>query len=271
MKNILVPTDFSDNAKNALFSAIDLANLAGAKLHLLHAYHFPIPYAESGMVVDYTKLETEVTQEFTKWVEAISELKNVDYDMFTIQGLFVDTIKEAIEKKDVDLIVMGTKGASGRIDQLLGTNSAMVIQHSSVPVLAIPEDGELGHLKKIALATDYGKIDDPSVLDCLVELATLYQAEVHIVNVNDKVEATTAAEAAEGVLLDHYLESVKHSYHLSDRADVAEGINEYITDNNIDVLAMMPRHHNIFEKLYKGSLTKKIAFQTKIPLLTFHA
>jgi len=136
--------------------------------------------------------------------------------------------------------------------------------------LAVPAGTKELKIKRIVFATDYSKVQDPSTLRILVDLAQLFNAEIHILNVNPIPSSTSIEEAEEAFSIEQYFKNVKHSFQFSSEGNIEKGINNYIKSNDIDMVAMIPQKHNLVKKLFKGSLTQKMAHHTKIPLLAFH-
>jgi nucleotide-binding universal stress UspA family protein len=181
MKTIIAPVDFSDNAINALQFAIELAKRVPAKLTILTAVQ--------------NKQEEEKAEKKFAMLEAKlkkSTVSKLNYEIVTMQGSFLSVMKKAIAAMNPDLIVMGTKGASGLKRILIGSNTVNVISKTKQPVLVIPESARFGNFlrkgkSKIVLATNLELLHDEHALDPLKKIALMVvEPKVRVVSVRPK-------------------------------------------------------------------------------------
>lgn len=269
MNNILFPTDFSDNANNALAYALELAKDTGAKLHILNSYE--LPYSHSGMMVSITDILKKDSEEgIEKTVKSIKEnpnYANVELMTSSFLGSAINVITNYSTDNNIDLVVMGTKGASGLKEVLVGSNAQGVIQHSEVAVLAIPEEASFKAPVKIAYAADLQEIENTSIFNALLDMAKQYKSEIYIVNVADRgEELNSTEEAIEGVKLDHVFEGLSHSFYFESNENIIAGINKFAVEKDCDVVAILARKHGFFEKIFHKSVTNELAFHAKKPL-----
>ena len=268
IKTILVPTDFSEVAKNALIYAVNMAKEIKAKLIVLHVYYIPVltgtkPYVLSpDLLINTTDL---INQQLHEIELDNPEINQVKHEFLSMPGYTAAEINIAAKNQKADLIIMGTLGASGLQELLVGSNTASVIEEAFCPVLAIPVKAKFKSIKNIAFAYDHDAISVPLEFKTLIPLAESFKAEISIFHVKT-YDKELISEEKESPRL-QYEQPVKHTYTSFYEEDIEEGINNFIQAKNIDILAMMPRKHNLFYKLFKSSLTKKMAFHTKIPLL----
>ena len=269
---VLVPLDFSDCSANALRGAINLARKSGAELVLLHAYHVPVPHVEAGASAIVQPLiegyEESVESDFKQLEEKVTELSEVTYQHRIVHGFATDAIRNVAESEDVDLIIMGTKGASGLIGKFIGSITSQVIKEANKPVLAIPGNADLKEIGRIALATDNKPVNSRNTFGAVVELSQLYDAEIHILNIQE--DESHRLESGDQVIHQLLPEGVKHSYHCCSNPSIEEGILQYIQEEDIQLVAILPRHHSMFERIFTTSLTEKLAFHTSVPLMAIH-
>jgi nucleotide-binding universal stress UspA family protein len=275
MKTILVPTDFSDPAKNALTYALAIARKSGARVILMHAYHRPASNTTSFRdITPILKQDAEQDlQRLIRQMQADPLNASIVLEPVARRGNLVDELKKVVTETQADLIVMGTKGASGLAEMLIGTNTASVIEDTNCPVIAIPEYASYREIKNILYATDYQAADDEAILE-LTRFAALFDASILLLHVADR----TSLQAGQDKMVDDYVERIKHkvsypnvSFRQEESSDVLNGLNNTIHSMNIDLVAMTTRKRNVYEKLFQGSITKKMAYHTDIPLLAFHA
>ncbi|HKR06176.1 MAG TPA: universal stress protein [Bacteroidia bacterium] len=271
IKTILVPTDFSEPAKNALEYAIVFAKKTNARIIILHIYHIPlvsarVPFVSNPHIV---KENIEFAEQQLKNLEfEMTELKNVDYEIKTAGRYWMIEFPEIIQSQNADLTVMGTNGASGLKEIIIGSNTGNVIELSKQPVLAIPRQARFKEIKNLGFAYDQESIQDMSRLDILKLFTGILNAGIQIFHVKDHTKKMDApGPSNELVTLCNYLGAAIHSYTDFYGNEIEEGINKFIDEKKIDILIMIPRRHNLFQRLFKGSLTKKMAFHSKIPLL----
>ena len=271
IQKILVPVDFSDCSKNAVHSAIKLAAAFQAELTILHAFQIPTVSGEAGgaMVVQELSQEAEYEAKgaMNELIADFPSLKHIKFKKQIIHSFPHEAIENSIEHNHYDLVIMGTKGSSGLEEKLIGSNTYSVIKSSAIPVLALPEDKNIHELEDIAFAGDYQKIEDREIFDVLLELCNFYNSTIHILHVTESREKITADEAFEARKFKQYFKNVQHNYHLIQNDDIEAGIYEYIDTHPIHLLAMVPRKHNVFDRIFKESLTKKIACHARVPFL----
>ena len=273
LKNILVPTDFSICAKNALINAINIAEFSGAKLVLMSAFHVPVPHARAGTATIVHTLANEVEdvvkEDFDTLVNSLPQLTRIDYECVIKHGFAVEEVLSAIKDYQIDLVIMGTHGATGVEAVFLGSNTNNVIKKSKIPVLAIPENASLIEINNIVLASDYLEIDDYKKLDALKMIIELFNAELHVLHISPK-QYISFESASEAKKLEHVLKGIKRSYHFQTHEKFEEGLNQYIDDHQIDMVVILPRAHTFLDRVLKRSHTSQIVFQSKTPLLTIH-
>lgn len=275
MKKLLVPTDFSKNAENAIDFAVAFAKKENAMLILLHAYHFSYPVAD---------FPGEITARELSEIKAISQekLKNICLKIMQAhkiqcervckEGFATDVILEASKKMHPDFIVMGTKGASGIKEVFLGSNTAKVIEQAQHPVIAVPDGASFHGIKLITYATNYYE-SDINAIKTLAEIAEPFKAVINILHISDG----EYIPESENDLLKQFVSKVSKkvdyknfSYQLILGENVEKELDHYLRDNVTDLFSTSTLHRNLLEKIFGKSLTKKLAYHTKVPLLAFH-
>lgn len=273
MKTILVATDFSDIAKNAIDYAAHLAKLFNAKLVLFHAYHDPIYLAEIPVLPPIDELDKDCFDSLKKIEKSIHEKygKEIQIECVCKNGLPVDEINLFSKENKVDMVVMGMEGTSYLSEKMIGNITTSLIKKSSCPVLAIDKKVKFKEIKNIVLACDYKELENKAVLNPMLEFASIFGAKVFILNIIKELEAvTTISKAMEGIKINHSLEGVNHSFHYSQNEDVVDGINQFVDEHKIDMVVMIPRVHSLLYNLFHESQVKQMAFHTKVPLLALH-
>lgn len=273
MKTILVPTDFSDNANNAINYAVEIAQLSKSKLILFHAFHIPTVPSDVPFVMPLDEIEKDSLEGLKKIKDKIlkSHGKELKIECETKLGFAVDEINDTIKEKKIDLVVMGMRGAGYLSEKLIGSITTTLIRKANCPVLAINENVKFKNIKKIVLAYDYEKINNKSILDPLKEFVKLFTSHLYVLNVTRELQVVSASKKTiSGSQLEHSLEGLNHSFNFIENGNIADGINEFVDENNVDMIVMIPRKHTLLETILQERNTKRMAFHTHIPLLALH-
>lgn len=273
MKSILLPTDFSNNSINAINYAVELLKDEECEFYVLN-----IQKASSFVSDDLMTMTSSATVYHTLIDIAKKSIKNVidevkstyknkNHTFYSIVDYdnFVDGINQACESRHIDLIIMGTKGASGAEKALFGSNTARVMQRCSTPVLAIPDGCKFNGLDKIAFTSNYLIEYHKEDIQALLDISSLYKSSIDILHVS--TEKLTETQKTNKTILDTYFESLSHEFVNLDASDVFRAIQDYIQNNKIKILAMTSRQHSFFERLFTRHLVEAFAFDIDIPFL----
>lgn len=275
MKTLLVPTDFSLNADKALAYATDMAKQGDFQLLLFHAYHIPFagPFIPSQSIESELKAAQEEAEKRLRGLCAGVILGHkVKCEYAAAHSLPVDAILEACQKHKADLIIMGTKGASSLKRVLIGSVTADVVEKSLCPVLAVPEKAVFHGLKKIVYATDYHH-SDLEALKTVLEIAEYFNSAVDIVHVCDGEYTVESERGLLNIFESEVRKTVSYpnlSFNLCKGKSIHDKLRKYSRSRTTDMLVMSTRHRTITDKLFNRSMTKKMAYHTSIPLLSFH-
>ncbi|MCU0354848.1 MAG: universal stress protein [Cytophagales bacterium] len=265
MKTILVPTDFSEIARTATDYAVMLARKSGARIILLHAIprHSPRLKDVDAELVEKARHRQEKIKE--ELVAAGLPADCVDTQVINLFPLG-DVVEDLVQTLQIDLIVMGTRGASGLRKTILGSFTTDVIEHSSAPVIAVPAHAP-AKISRIAYATDL--CDVTAEIKTLVPYAQMFGADIHILHVQPPVLEKCIDETA---LLSQFngqqdCPPLHLTVEIND--DIDEAINDFIVRNNADMLAMFTRNRSFFEWVFYRSYTEQMCYHTQVPLLAF--
>ncbi|MBK8556011.1 MAG: universal stress protein [Lewinellaceae bacterium] len=266
---ILIPTDFSKLSRVAVHFAAKMAKKLDAEIVLLNVIFISAP--PRAMVAVKVKAIEDAMVDNAKQdsIQLVKELKaenrgklNISYEI--IKGYPIEDAVEsfAIHNK-IDLIIMGTKGATGLTKVLIGSNAASVINNSDIPVITVPEFARFNNLKHIVYATDVLNLNKE--LNKLVPFAKLFDATIHILHIvspKSKKKFNTAKTIVDKLKIKY----PKITFHVSVNDDILEGIDEYIADTKADMLTMFTHNLTFFEKLFGKSVTRQMTFHSWIPL-----
>ena len=277
MKRILIPTDFSNNAWNAIRYAMRLFQKQECEFFLLNTYTPVIPSSRfMAPMVNGVRIEDAVrsTSEngLTKTVQRIQkEFNNPKHSFETISSfnLLADEVKDVVDNYHIDLIVTGTKGASGMEEVFMGSNTVRIIKSTKkCPILAIPQNFEFTAPSEIAFATDFNRFYSLSELIPLIELAQSFEATIRIVHVQYEIKALTELQQFNLNMLRKYFADVEHYIHtVSELNSVSHTLDVFSKELDIHLLAMLHYQHSYMEKMTREPIVKRTAFHTQIPLL----
>jgi nucleotide-binding universal stress UspA family protein len=263
MKSILVPTDFSENSRNAANLAIQLAHKFQSKIKFLHVFSLPMVNPELPELVDFNNYQEINEEHLTKWISDL-DLKNVEYDVFCKANYsLLSEIEELAEQEKFDLIVIGLTGSGYYEGMFVGSNTQTMLTDSKVPVLAIPMNFTFKEDLKIAFAYDGKKIGNSRSLETFKSLYKELSSELMAFHVSKNTDSVLIYNE-----LKKYLPFDEFMLEIEENEDIQEGILEYITNNSIDILGIIPRKHSFFERLFHESYTKELAEFSLIPILT---
>ena len=267
---ILLPTDFSEDARNATDYALHMFGKGEHQFHLMHT--FSVPYMVQNQVISaYDKLKKETHQELVKEkvriMKTFPKLDSDSVEIFTYMGSLFQVLDRLVFSLDLDLIVIGTKGASGLDGMLMGSNAATVVKQASCPVLAIPHGTKYKQAKRILFAADFKRIHMEYTLDLFLYTARKDDAHVLVLNVKTDKMMASQTEADERIRLQKILRGIPHTFYDIRNSYEAEDINEFAIKNKVDLVITIPRNHNLLDRLFKTSVTKKLVFLSEIPIL----
>lgn len=264
MRTIICPTDFSNTAINATKYAAALADMLGAKLHLIHVMHVPVVDVNSSANVLTTLMDTQKEASNNKLeaeCERLSEHSTCKIEFSSKFGLAVDVIISESKKVNALLVIMGTNGASNVFDQLLGTVSYGVAKRSEAPVIVIPPVSQFSGLKRIAFADDH-KESLNEQRKFLYDLTNGLKSKIDLISVDVKNEGKYEEE----VICDEG--GVRQVCVWSD--EIEHGLAQFTEKNKIELLAIKRHHRTFFDELFHKSTTKEVLNKTKIPVLIFN-
>ncbi|HAA16007.1 MAG TPA: universal stress protein [Cytophagales bacterium] len=280
MKKILVPTDFSEQAMVATQVATQLGKNAGAKVTLLNVVEVPGgpsfsttgPGAPSTDPSDNVFVLSMVKQAQEKMEELVNEdqFEGCDLHYLVTVGNPFSQIQEMTKEEGVDLVVMGTKGATGLEEFLVGSNTERVVRLSKAPVLTLKSNIDINNIKSIALATSLHE-DDLKIAKALKDLVDATSASLHVVRINtpnnfqsDRITKNQMANFVKKLGIEGIAE---HSY--SDAIE-EDGIIHFAEANNVDLIAMATHGRTGFLHLLSGSIAEDVVNHARRPVWTFN-
>ena len=274
MKTIIVPTDFSPVATNAINFAADMAININASLMLLHIYQVPVSMTDVPVVlVSNDELRKDSELKLKELKESLSHITSDKIKIYTEarMGDIVDELEDVANHIKPFAVIMGTKGTSGVERMLFGSTTLTAIRHLKWPVIVVPPGKEYGTgIKKIGFACDFNKVIENTPVQFIRNMVKEFSAELHVLNVDYEQRHFKPETPEESLMLHTLLEDLDPKYHFINHKDVEDGINEFAETNNIDLLITIPKKHSLLDNLFKHSSTKELVTQSHVPVMCVH-
>lgn len=266
MKNILVPTDFSQNAKDALHYALNFVE-EGGQLHVVSV--LSMPPSTSGTTGSLAIRMKENAQEDMKNLISNMGKEGVTFNPIIREGSTVNTILEIAEEFEADAIIMGTKGSTGLESIFMGSVASSVVEKSPIPVISVPKGTEFTGLSRVLYATDL-KQSRAINLRKLLKITKVFNSRIDILHIYpENSEAPVAELEALEQEIGEDMELRNIRFHAHPHASIADGLVAFIDASESELLAMVTRKRNLIGKLFDRSLTKRIAMKGKVALISF--
>ena len=274
MKTIIVPTDFSPIATNAMNFAADMAVNINASLMLLHVYQVPVSMTDVPVVmVSAEELRKSSEAKLQEIKDAMTHITSGKIKVYTEARLgdVSDELEDVCKLIQPFAVIMGTRGTSGVERILFGSTTLTAIRHLKWPVIVVPPGKEYGTgIKKIGFACDFDKVVETTPIQFIKNMVKEFGAELHVLNVDYESRHFKPETPEESVMLNELLADLKPNYHFIEHVDIEDGINEFVEENNIDLLITIPKKHKLLDSLFKKSSTKQLVTQSHVPVMCVH-
>lgn len=274
MKKIILPTDFSYNAYNAISYAMNLLKDEEATFYLMNTYTPAIYQTEYllhspgqiGLGDIYQSESINQLEELQKQLQ--KEFKNPKHTIITHSAfnILVDEVSSMVANENADMVIMGTQGATGAKEIFLGTHTVHVIKKATCPVIAIPADFEYETPKEILFPTDFEVEYSEEQLTTLLDLAELHKSRIQVIHISSGYDLTEFQEQNKAKL-EKILEKTPNLFHDLPSQEIITGINNFQLKNKMNMLAMIQNKHTFLESLFIEPVIKKIGFHVSIPFM----
>lgn len=274
MKKILVPCDFSESAIQAYEFALNLAEQSQAEIFALKVIDLPFIYETSLSTTPeyfdpgiFKSLEEDAKKKFEKLQAKHSQKERVTFT--TIRGAVTLTINQFAQDHQIDLIVMGTTGASGLKEYWIGSNTEKVVRFSHVPVLAVRKSFDVSKIKNIVFPTTL-HLDQSDLVSKIKDLQSFFSAKLHLLLVNTpnnmlrtKDEIDLMEEFARHYNLSNYTLNTRNDFHEQD------GIINFVHEIKADMIAMGTHGRKGLAHLFMGSVTEDLVNHFDCPIWSY--
>jgi nucleotide-binding universal stress UspA family protein len=273
MKKIIVPVDFSTTAENAAVFATNLAAFYKADVCFLYVFEVVAPLAEYGYnPVSPLEMQEASMFELEKFAAKVKQQVNtpVNINLKAMAGVLQDSLDTLCSEVQPDLVVMGLSGKNALTKLVVGSNTIRAIHQLKYPVLVVPARANFIPIRKIGFACDYTKVIETTPVAPIKKLVADFNAELYVLNVDSNLTGVPTQQEAEGMYINELLKDVKPYYSTIYAQDVTTGVNWFAEKEKIDWLVMIPKKHNLLDKIFGRSHTKDLLYHTHIPVLCMH-
>ncbi|MEX2597465.1 MAG: universal stress protein [Salibacteraceae bacterium] len=269
MLTILVPTDFSESARNAFRYAL---SLFGSEHHyiLFNAYVEPSSNVTSMVSLRDILHESSVDGLNEERAEMLAAHPDLKITTETQYGNPAANIIRYTQINDADVVVMGTEGASGLKKFMLGSVASEVLHKAHAPVIVTPLNYKFVPPKNLLYTADLLDEEDVRLSDAFKELLDRYSSKITILTVNKPGKEIDENMAEKGFGLHMILENYQHDFDTVVSKDIESAIIDYAHDNDIHMLITTPRQHSWINQLFKPSVSKELAEHLDIPMMAMH-
>tara|TARA_R100000935_G_C2839083_1_gene169966 strand:+ start:1902 stop:2753 length:852 start_codon:yes stop_codon:yes gene_type:complete len=277
-KNILLPTDFSRNAWNAAMYARELYKNEECTFYLTNAFSnayvalgdIGSPASSSNFYDTAQEISQVGLDKALKRIVIKPAYQNHTYKTLSYFDLPLEAIKTAVDEKDIELIVMGSKGEMDNVVNVFGSTTISVMEKvRNCPVLAIPGDLTYKEPKEIVFPTNYKTHFKRRELQHMYEIAKLTNAAIRILYVKDDIKLTTEQKNNKQ-LLENCLEGLEYSHNILDNTNLLEGLHNFVQSRGSDMIAFINKKHAFFNTFFIHPMVKDLGHDSKIPILVMH-
>lgn len=278
MKKILLPTDFSENSWNAIAYALQLFKNETCTFYLLNTYTpavYQVEYvlvepAQFGLIDSVKENAKKQLSDFEARIQ--KEFKNPKHTIETRLAFntLIPEIKDMVAEKNIDYVVMGTKGATGAKEILFGSNTVHVFKNVKCPIIAIPDGFDFEKPHEILFPTDYEIDYKDRHINPLINIISLYNTRVNILHVSYGRDLSETQKTNKKTL-EKYFENNAYLFHNVSNQEVSAAINNFQLKNRINLLVMINNKHSFFENLFFKNTINQIGFHLNVPFMVIPA
>ncbi|WP_299212320.1 universal stress protein [uncultured Aquimarina sp.] len=273
-KRILLPTDFSENAMNAIDYSIELFKNEQCDFYILNTYTIDEFTMELTITKNLKELEEQSKKGLYKILERVSVTdENINHNFFIVsrRDNLLTAMKDIVAKRDIEMVVMGTKGRTDSRNKIYGSNTVLAMEKiRNCPVLAIPHRAIYKEIKEIAFPTNYRTHFKRREFQYLADIAKMTDAAIRILHVSDQNQLLDEDQKNNKKLLEEYFIGLKYSFHILHNNNVQDGLSIFIQNEDIDMISFINKKHSFFESILSKPMVKKLGYHSKIPVLTLH-
>ncbi len=276
MKNILLLTDFSEKAQNAIDYALQFFSSNKCNFFILIVQKVS-GYTTSNLMTSLTtssvynsiiKKPKEVLSEMVNGFEKTYKDEAYSFDGICDYDSFLNSVNQVVISKNIDLIVMGTNGASGTKEVIFGSNTLSVIRNVDCPVLVIPENYKYKTINSIVFAVNADVKLNKKFLKPLMLIISKFNSELNILTFENEEDIYSSKEKK--IDMDDFFKGISHSFYEIENVPIDIAIDSFVQIKHVDLMATIISKESFFKRLISGSTTDEIIYNSRVPLLIMH-
>lgn len=275
MRKILIPTDFSENAMNAIKYALELFKYDISEFYIMHAYLDEI-YADKTLVNRdrFDEVATMVSDRSSKLLEnSLRKIKEISpnprhtYNIISSKTMLIDEADRIVDDYNIDILVMGTRGKTNDRKLPFGSHTLQVLKYVQCPVLAIPENYKYKQPKHILFPTDYMIPYKQRELKLLRQITSPFRTVIDVLYVSESEKLSMRQEDNQGFIKEELWKG-EVNFKIIDEKNISDAVFSYVKSNNIDMVVMVNTRHSFLENLLFETTIDEMSLNIDIPFLT---
>lgn len=277
-KKILLPTDFSENSWAAIAYASELYENEIVDFHLLNAFDANI-YTITSLVSPkpgeppYEKSKEKSQSgldEFIARIKEHGENKKHTYYAKSVYNSPLEAVKDEIEARDIELVIVSNKGETNDLDTVLGSNAIdMMEKVRNCPVLMIPSDETFKKPNEIVFPTSFKTHYKRREFASLIEIAAITSAPIRVLHI-EKEEHLSKEQIEKKALLEECLDGLDYSFHYLENTNVNDGLSLFVQSRGSEMIAFINKKHAFFGSILTNPMVKDLGYNATVPVLALH-
>ena len=273
MKKIIAAVDFSEPSVNAAKYAIQLASdLTDSTVTLYYVYETIVAGSDgTPLLIDPDARKNMAIAALSNLKRELGSIAGVPVDFVAEEGSLTPTLEKYINHNHADLIVMGITGSSKLEQLIIGSNTLNVISKDICPVFIIPGTAAYQKIKTVILTSDLKNVEATTPVKPLKKILDILQPQLYVLHIASEQTVLPDEDEKESKKLEQLLQSYNPQYFSLLEENFTEAIDKFAIEHHADIIITVPRKHSFLGSLFKSSNTKKLAYQSRLPILALHS
>jgi nucleotide-binding universal stress UspA family protein len=273
MKKIIAAVDFSEPSVNAAKYAIQLASdITDSTVTLYYVYETIVAGSDgTPLLIDPDARKNMAIAALSNLKRELGSIAGVPIDIVAEEGSLASTLEKYVKHNHADLIVMGITGSSKLEQLIIGSNTLNVISKDICPVFIIPGTAVYQKIKNVILTSDLKNVEATTPVKPLKKFLDILQPQLYVLHITSEQTALPDEDKKESKKLEQLLQSYNPQYFSLLEENFTEAIDKFSIEHHADIIITVPRKHSFLGSLFKSSNTKKLAYQSRLPILALHS
>ena len=278
MKTLLVPTDFSETSKNAINYSFGFAKQVGiTKIVLYNTYTAQLNVSSdlitpTGVTIDYAAEQDYAENQLFEFKETFKDQvpEGVELLILANYGSLTSRINEGVKEAEADAILLGITGGGVLTEKFIGSNATTIARDANVPVFIVPPSASHDYIHRILLASDFVDVELSTPFGPIIDIVNDTNSQLYILHVAEKPKDQIDINHPEAISFLNWLPGIQPEFHFIQSNDFPDAINTFAVEKNIGLVIIIPKKHDLVEKIFVENHTKKLAFNTTIPIMAIN-